>query len=343
MLALHNVTVRFGERAAVEDVSLQVREGEQLSVLGPSGSGKSTLLRAIAGLEPLAAGRIEWDGEDVARIPAHRRGFGLMFQDYVLFPHLDVAGNVAFGLERGDARRVAEALELVGLSGFEKRLPAQLSGGEQQRVALARALAPRPRLLMLDEPLGALDRNLRRSLLDELIDIFNRLATPLLYVTHDHEEALAVGHRVAVMRNGRLEALLPPTELWQTPPNEFVARFLGFANILDAEIVDGRARTAIGTFDVRNDSLSKAKLLLRADAFRPAANGGIGGVVRARTFRGHHTLLKVDVEPAPGFAAGSRLEVEWRATAIPEVGQQVRVAIDPAGVVLLPLDVELPV
>jgi thiamine transport system ATP-binding protein len=351
MLGLRDVAVRFGDRMAVDHVSLNVQDGEQLSVLGPSGSGKSTLLRAVAGLEPLASGRVEWDGQDVSSVPAHRRGFGLMFQDYVLFPHLDVAGNVGFGLQSGRpgaavtserSRRVAEVLELVGLSGFEKRMPSQLSGGEQQRVALARALAPRPRLLMLDEPLGALDRNLRRTLLDELIDIFERLTMPLLYVTHDHEEALAVADRVAVMRAGRLETVKPPAELWQSPPTEFVARFLGFANLLAAEVADGRAQTEIGVFDIGVGAPGRGRLLLRPDAFRPASRGNLNGVVHARTFRGDHTLLRVDLAPADGSTAATRLEVEWRWSPIPAVGDRVSLTVDPYGLVFLPLDVELP-
>lgn len=351
MLALREVSVRFDDRVAVDRVSLQVGSGEQLSILGPSGSGKSTLLRAVAGLEPLAAGLVEWEGKDISRVPAHRRGFGLMFQDYVLFPHLDVADNVGFGLRHSAGRdgtsaertrRVAEALELVGLSGFEKRMPSQLSGGEQQRVALARALAPQPRLLMLDEPLGALDRSLRRALLDELIDIFSRLPTPLVYVTHDHEEALAVADRVAVMRAGRLEALLPPADLWHSPPNEFVARFLGFTNILDAEIGNGQAKTDVATFDVPG-APGRAKLLLRPDAFQPVSNGEIEGIVRARTFRGDHSLIRVDVLAGRNSTMAAQLEIEWRWHPIPGVGERVSLAVDPAGVVVLPLDVQLPV
>jgi thiamine transport system ATP-binding protein len=316
VLGIDNVTVRFGATTAVDALSLEVHNGERLSVLGPSGSGKSTLLRAIAGLEPLAEGAISWDGQDLARVPVHRRRFGLMFQDYVLFPHLDVARNVRFGLEMADMprsaadARVAETLELVGLTGFESRLPAELSGGEQQRVALARALAPRPRLLMLDEPLGALDRSLRRSLLDELSDLFSALKLPLLYVTHDHEEALAIGDRVAVMRAGRLEAVMPPRDLWLRPPNEFVARFLGFTNI-----VGGR--------------------LIRPDAFRQDADGEIAGIVRSATFRGDHTLLKVEV--TAGLDTASQLDVQADWTPVPSVGEAVRLAVDPLGVVLLSL------
>jgi thiamine transport system ATP-binding protein len=354
MLALRDVTVQFGAITAVDAVHLDLGESEQLSILGPSGSGKSTVLRAVAGLERLASGHVEWDGRDVADVPTHRRGFGLMFQDYVLFPHMDVATNVGFGLDAGGAardertKRVAEVLDLVGLSGYEKRLPAQLSGGEQQRVALARALAPGPRLLMLDEPLGALDRSLRRDLLDELIAIFGRVNAPLIYVTHDHEEALAVGDRVGVMRAGRLETVLPPAELWQHPPTEFVARFLGFGNIVDAEVVDGGVQTPIGVFEIASGTPGTSgraappagdsrhvRLFLRPDAFRPDPGGNVTGTVHSVTFRGDHTMLRIDV-PAKGGEL-IRLEVEWRGMPVPEIGNEVRLAIDPAGLVLLPL------
>ena len=353
MLHLEDVSVRFGERLAVDDVTLDVFDGEVLSVLGPSGSGKSTLLRAIAGLEVPASGRVEWDGKDLASVPVHRRGFGLMFQDYVLFPHLDVAQNVGFGLETAAmapaerALRIGEVLELVGLRDFDKRLPTQLSGGEQQRVALARTLAPQPRLLMLDEPLGALDRPLRRTLLDQLEEIFGRLDTPIIYVTHDHEEALAVGDRVAVMRAGQVEAVLPPAELWHRPPTEFVARFLGFSNIVDAELADGHAATPIGTFALPDGEIARAgdgtrrasKLLLRPDAFRPASgpanDSQIEGEVLGATFRGDHTLLVVDVRDT--HAGARRVEVESRWSPPPAVGEHVRLTVDPAGVVLLPL------
>ena len=347
-LTIANASVRFGTATAVDDVSLEVRDGERLSVLGPSGSGKSTLLRAISGLEPLAAGHVSWDGHDLADVPVHRRGFGLMFQDYVLFPHLDVAGNVGFGLTMAGASqeerraRVAEVLELVGLRGFETRLTGQLSGGEQQRVALARALAPRPRLLMLDEPLGALDRALRRTLLDDLSGMFEQISLPIIYVTHDHEEALAIGDRVAVMHSGRIEAVLPPQELWQRPPNEFVARFLGLSNILDAVVADGQARAALGTFTLDGGDATAApagphRLLIRPDAFRPSAEGEIDGIVVSTAFRGDYTLLRVSVVGSDDTGdTDSTLDVhaDWP---VPKVGDRVRLSVDPSGVVLLPL------
>jgi thiamine transport system ATP-binding protein len=233
MLAVENATVCFGEHAALDDVDLTVNDHELVAVLGPSGSGKSTLLRAIAGLEPLDHGTVRWDGEDLARVPPHRRSFGLMFQDYALFPHKDVARNVAFGLRmqhRPDAevrRRVNEVLALVDLEGFDERSVTTLSGGEQQRVALARAVAPEPRLLMLDEPLGALDRTLRDRLTQELRELLRRLGMTAIYVTHDHAEARALGDRLVVMRAGRIEQVGPPEEVVAYPVNDFVAEFVG--------------------------------------------------------------------------------------------------------------------
>jgi thiamine transport system ATP-binding protein len=342
MLRIEGVSVRFpgAARPAVDGVTLAVDQGERLSVLGPSGSGKSTLLRAICGLEPLAAGRIEWDDKDVGGLPVHRRGFGLMFQDYVLFPHLNVARNVGFGLEveaasRAEiARRTDEVLELVGLRGFEKRLPTELSGGEQQRVALARALAPRPRLLMLDEPLGALDRALRRNLLEEMSGVFSGLMLPIIYVTHDHEEALAIGDRVAVMRDGRLEAVASPRDLWQRPPTEFVARFLGFNNVFDAEVDKGMAETPLGRFPVGGPD-GKQRVLIRPDAFQPQKDGRLSALVRSVAFRGEYTLLRVDVDAGQ---PGRQLEIHADWGAVPAVGERIKLAVDPAGVVLLPLD-----
>ncbi|CAN5861797.1 ABC transporter ATP-binding protein [soil metagenome] len=339
MLIAQGLVVRFGQLEALAGVDLQVADGERLSVLGPSGSGKSTLLRAIAGLELPSAGSLSWDGRELAGVPTHLRGFGLMFQDYVLFPHRDVASNVAFGLRmRGDApeaqrARVAEVLEMVGLTGYDRRDVSQLSGGEQQRVALARALAPAPRLLMLDEPLGALDRDLRQRLLAELSELFSHLALTIIYVTHDQEEALAVGDRVAVMRAGSMEAVLAPGELWRAPHNEFVARFLGFNNLLEARVDEaGRADTPWGTFVFEPDDHAPATrlLLIRPEGIRRAAEGALRGRVAARTFRGERVLLRVE------FSAAPPLEVRADWLDPPAVGDDVRLDVDPAAVQLLP-------
>jgi thiamine transport system ATP-binding protein len=221
-LELDHVSVRFGHTVAVDDVSLEVAHGEVLCILGPSGSGKSTLLRAIAGLE-VATGSIRWQGDDLRGVPVHKRGFALMFQDGQLFPHLDVAGNVAYA-KKGN---VGELLELVGLAGFEKRRVTDLSGGEQQRVALARALAAQPRLLLLDEPLSALDRELRERLAIDLRAILQQTATTAVMVTHDQSEAQVVGDRVAIMDHGRMLQLGTMTQLRAKPASDRVARFLG--------------------------------------------------------------------------------------------------------------------
>ncbi|NUS73520.1 MAG: ABC transporter ATP-binding protein [Corynebacteriales bacterium] len=227
MLKLSHVSVRFGQRQAVDDVSFTIENGEILALLGPSGSGKSTLLRVIAGLTP-SEGQVVLAGRDITTVPTHRRGVGLMFQDHALFPHLDVGGNVAFGLSgAGKQERVDELLELVGLAGAAKRKINTLSGGEQQRVALARALAPEPKLLMLDEPLGQLDRQLRDRLVIELRELFKRLGTTVLAVTHDHDEAFALADRAAIMSRGKLLQSGTADQLKAAPVDEFVADFLG--------------------------------------------------------------------------------------------------------------------
>lgn len=223
-LELERVSVRYGEVLALDSVSLELMHGEVLAVVGPSGSGKSTLLRAIAGLEP-STGVIRWHNADLSGVPVHKRGFALMFQDGQLFPHLDVAGNVAYS-KKGN---VAELLELVGLAGFEKRRVTDLSGGEQQRVALARALAAQPRLLLLDEPLSSLDRELRERLALDLREILTQTDTSAIMVTHDQDEAALIGDRVGVMDGGRMLQLGTMTQLRSKPANDRVARFLGVA------------------------------------------------------------------------------------------------------------------
>ncbi|MGZ4718453.1 MAG: ABC transporter ATP-binding protein, partial [Acidimicrobiales bacterium] len=234
MLEVRGLTVVYegADRPAVDGLDLDVGPGEVVAVLGPSGCGKSTLLRAVAGLVPVERGTIALAGRDLAGVATHERGVGLMFQDYALFPHRDVGDNVAFGLRmRGVSRRerdqrVAELLELVGLPGAERRPVAALSGGERQRVALARAVAPAPSLLMLDEPLGALDRALRDRLVIELGELFGVIGVAVLYVTHDQGEALGLAHRVVVMDRGRVVQQGPPADVWARPASAFVARFL---------------------------------------------------------------------------------------------------------------------
>ncbi|MEU5090791.1 ABC transporter ATP-binding protein [Streptomyces sp. NPDC021356] len=337
LLSLAAATVRFGGRAVLDTVDLAVAEHEIVCVLGPSGSGKSTLLRAVAGLQPLDFGRVLLDGRDQAGVPVHRREVGLMFQDHQLFPQRDVAGNVGFGLRmHGTARqertaRVAELLELVGLPGAGARAVAALSGGEQQRVALARALAPRPRLLMLDEPLGQLDRSLRERLVVELRELFGRLGTTVLAVTHDQGEAFALADRVVVMREGRIAQSGTPLEVWQHPADAFVARFLGFENVVEAKVDGERAITPWGKVPVPAGAPQGTRSVL----VRPAGvrlvpvDEGLRSTVVARTFKGTHVAVRLQPPNAP------RLEAACPLRSAPEVGDETGVAFDPDDIVVL--------
>jgi len=269
------------------------------------------------------------DGRDLAGVPVHERRLGLMFQDYVLFPQRDVRGNVAFGLEmRGDARsatnaRVDEVLALVGLSGYGQRRTSELSGGEQQRVALARALAPTPRLLMLDEPLGALDRALRTRLLEELATLFTELELPIVYVTHDQEEAFTVADRVLVMRDGKQAALGSPVELWSSPPDAWLAAFLGFHNVAGANIERGIARTPWGDIALPGQRDGYVSVVLRPDALSLSDAGELHGTVTARRFHGDHVRVVISTGPNEAL-----VELEVRGAQVPEVGQRVVVSVD---------------
>jgi thiamine transport system ATP-binding protein len=337
LLTLQAATVRLGGRTVLDAVDLAVAEHETVCVLGPSGSGKSTLLRTVAGLQPLDGGRVLLDGRDQAGVPVHRREVGLMFQDHQLFPQRDVAANVAFGLRmRGTAKaerdvRVKELLELVGLPGAGARSVAALSGGEQQRVALARALAPRPRLLMLDEPLGQLDRSLRERLVVELRELFARLGTTVLAVTHDQGEAFALADRVVVMRQGRIAQTGTPLQVWQRPADAFVARFLGFENVVEARVDGQRAHTPWGTVPVPEDSpQGPCSLLVRPAGVRLVPAGeGLRCTVAARTFKGTHVTVHLQPDDAP------RLEAACVLRAAPETGDEVGVEFDPSEVVVL--------
>ncbi len=290
MLQCLRLTDTFDEIYALDAVNLTVRDGEIMAVMGPSGCGKTTLLRAVAGLQPLEIGTITWDGHNLRDTPPHERGFGLMFQDYALFPHLTVGGNVEFGLRMQRAafhertKRVTEVLEIVGLGGYEHRPVNVLSGGEKQRVALARTLAPQPRLVLLDEPIGALDRDLREHLTGEMRSIFTDLGVTALYVTHDRDEAFAVADTVAVMKNGRLIRKGTPQELWSDPQDEYVARLLGFGAVITAEVNNGKADLLWGKIKTGYDN-GEYRFVIPPHAVRVAADGPHHGRVSACTFR----------------------------------------------------------
>ena len=242
MLEVHHIFKTYEGKPLLNDISFKVATGETICLLGASGSGKSTLLRIIAGLEEPESGFVSFNGTNLISTPPHLRDFGLVFQDYALFPHLNVDDNVAFGLKMRRLpqdeiqERVASALEMVNLSGFENRQVIDLSGGEQQRVALARALAIRPRLLMFDEPLGALDRTLREDLLNGLRRILHHTNIPAIYVTHDQEEAFAIADRVLILHDGQIVREGNPIEVWEHPGSVFVAGFLGLGNIIEGKV-----------------------------------------------------------------------------------------------------------
>lgn len=309
-LAVEQAVVRFGATTALDGVDLEVAPGEVVAVLGASGSGKSTLLRAVAGLQPLDAGVVRLDGDDQRRVPPHRRDVGLMFQDHALFPHRDVAANVAFGLRmhgvdrRGRARRVGELLDLVGLGGFERRAVTTLSGGEQQRVALARALAPAPRLLMLDEPLGSLDRALRERLVADLRRLFSDLGLTVVAVTHDQTEAFGLADRLVVLGAGRVLRAGSPSEVWDDPRRADVARLLGLDNVRDDHLV-------------------------RPWAVRLGDGGDTAATVERVVFRGDRLGVHLLLD------GGGSLVAEVTDGRGPRAGDDVRLSIDPAGVVPL--------
>src|SRR3954451_12365024 len=289
-----SLTKRFGEVAAVDDISLYIAGGEFFSMVGPSGCGKTTTLRMIAGFERPDEGEIRLDGADMSTTPPHRRNVNTVFQSYALFPHLSVYDNVAFGLRYQKAskddtrRRVGEALTMVQLSGYEKRRPQQLSGGQQQRVALARALVLKPQVLLLDEPLGAVDARLRKDLQVELKSLQSELGITFVFVTHDQEEALTMSDRVAVMNGGRVEPAGTPREIYEEPATLFVADFLGVSNLLNADATAGEGGAC---------ALRIGERTLEATSGATGARGEVKAMIRPE---------RVAVEPQ-GTDGGNRL------------------------------------
>lgn len=316
MLQAEGVRFSYGPVQALTGADLTVGADERVALLGPSGSGKTTLLRVIAGLLAPEGGIVRWKGRDLVGVPPHRRRFGLVFQDFALFPHLDVGRNVAFGLRMQHLTReeidrgVGRALERVDLAGFERRRISELSGGQVQRVALARTLAPNPRLLLLDEPLGSLDPALRRDLAADLARTLDAAGIPAVVVTHDVTDAFILGDRVALLDAGRVIRAGPPDRVWAAPGTERAARLLGMNAIVDVTV--DRQGVHLGGASGR-----AARAVLRPEAVRLSPNGGVPGKVRSSVFRGPGYELQVEV---PGgvirvhhhrpVAEGSPVEVE---------------------------------
>lgn len=341
-ISVADVTHRFGnDVVALRNVSLDAAAGEFLTLLGPSGCGKTTLLRIIGGFEKPSSGRILLAGRDVTSTPPHQRSVNMVFQRPMLFPNLDVFGNVAFGLrlqrvEQRELRsRVLEALELVRLSGYESRRSGELSGGQMQRVALARAIIMRPHVLLLDEPLSALDLNIRLDMEYELRRLHRELGATFIYVTHDQREALALSDRIAVLSEGNVEQVGPPDEIYSRPSSTFTARFVGDANVIPVEIVgrdEGRARVRCAgndfEVDTEFDANGDAWLVVKPDAVQVTASdetsgsGALPGLVEDIAFRGTGFSYRISV---PGLDQAIRAEVS-SGTPMLGVGQRVRVS-----------------
>lgn len=335
ILSINNISKSFGRTHALDRMSFDVDAGEIVALLGPSGCGKSTLLAIIAGLDAPDQGEVQWSGISILATPPHLREFGLMFQDFALFPHLNVYANIAFGLKMAHLapplidQRVQEMLNTVGMPDVSTRDVNTLSGGEQQRVALARALAPHPRLLMLDEPLGSLDRNLRERLVAELQAILRQMHQTAIYVTHDQEEAFAIADRIILMNLGRIEQIGSPQEIYHDPANLFVARFLEMTNILPATVRRDngllQAITTMGNFPVKASLDGDAQILIRPDMARLGEMGPVTlrGVFQGVSFRGSWQRLTLEINH-------TKLDFDLpSAEPLPPIGTIIALSLDP--------------
>lgn len=329
------VSRRFGDAVALDDFNIDIHSGHVITILGPSGSGKTTALRLMAGFDRPDHGSVEIGGVTVADddtfVPPERRRVGMVFQDYALFPHLDVTRNVGYGVPQvSRKKRVGETLELVGLTGKERRMPHELSGGEQQRVAIARALAPEPSVILLDEPFSNLDAALRTRVSAEVAEILRTAGATAVFVTHDQEEALSTSDFVAVMRGGRVVQAARPSDLYHEPVDEWVAGFLGDADFFNGRAVSGRVSTPVGDFPTDLDGNVRVMIRPESVLLAPSDNGvqNGGAVVRQRQFFGHDQLVTVVFEnglqlrarlgPTPNFEAGDAVSVSVeRATTFP--------------------------
>ncbi|TDO44996.1 2-aminoethylphosphonate transport system ATP-binding protein [Kribbella sp. VKM Ac-2527] len=336
---LEDVTVHFGRTCALEGLNLTVAAGETVALLGPSGSGKSTALKAVAGFVRPSRGRIRIAGVDVTDVPPAKRGIGVVVQQYALFPHLRVADNVAFGLRAARrpkaevTRRVAEMLDMVGMSTYARRFPRELSGGQQQRVAIARALAIRPPVLLLDDPLAALDAQLRADMLDELQKLRREVPdVAIVYVTHDQAEALALADRIAVMRAARLVDIAPSADLYAAPPSAFTASFLGGANLLPVEVSADEVRVAGHPLAGVRAKEGNNLLCIRPHAVR-LGSGGLPARLLAAQWRGASSRLTCAIDGLPDV----RVHIDVPAGGpLPEVGAQVSMVLPPEACSLVP-------
>jgi spermidine/putrescine transport system ATP-binding protein len=314
VVQFQNVTKAYGQAVAVDDLNLTIQAGKFVTLLGPSGCGKSTTLRMLGGFEIPNSGRILLAGKDVTRLPPNKRNVNIVFQDYALFPHMNVARNIAFGLELKGLdssaihKRVMELLALVQLQDYAARMPSELSGGQRQRVALMRALAPDPQVLLLDEPLSALDAKLRQQMQIELKAIQERTGKTFLFVTHDQEEALTMSDQIVVMNNGKVEQMGDPHTLYSRPQSVFVANFIGDANLLRAKVVGADAQGTALTWNGKQvGALPSAHAMKQGDSVlivvRPEAlrfssvpsGEGFAGKIRQRVFKGNHTSMTIEV------------------------------------------------
>ncbi|WP_406857535.1 ABC transporter ATP-binding protein [Alsobacter sp. KACC 23698] len=309
-ISLEGLTKRYGDHVAVEALELAVDKGEFISLLGPSGCGKTTTLQMIAGFVEPTAGRVMLDGAELNKVKPNRRGLGIVFQSYALFPHMTAAENVAFGLEMRDVsraerdRRVAEALALVGLAGYADRYPKRMSGGQQQRVALARALVIKPSILLLDEPLSNLDAKLREEMQIELRSIQRSIGTTTILVTHDQSEAMALSDRIVVMNKGRVEQVARPDDAYARPASAFVANFLGKTNLLAGAVEQDADGPVVTVGGLRSPAPAGAVpgphiIAVRPERLSLTSGPGISGSVKIRVFQGLHWLLQIDTEAGP--------------------------------------------
>jgi spermidine/putrescine transport system ATP-binding protein len=348
---LDNVTKRFGDLTAVEAVTLGIRRGEFLTLLGPSGCGKTTLLRMIAGFAMPDSGRLRLGGRDVTDLPPYRRDVTTVFQQYALFPHMNVFDNVAFGLARRGVgrdeitRRVAEALEMVRLRGLDARQPAELSGGQQQRVALARALVLEPRVLLLDEPLAALDLKLRKQMQMELKGLQRRLGISFIYVTHDQEEALTMSDRIVVMNAGQVEQIGRAEEIYERPVSEFVASFIGMSNIIEGTVA--AVRDGLSVIHIANAPVAvqgnemevgeRVRLMVRPEKIKltaDAADNLLRGQIESAVYLGESTQWRVALDGGQTITALEQNHQPFDSTEA-RIGQTVAVSWEPASAVML--------